>query len=172
MRRDVGYGLEPAVDAKLPEDVLDVVPDGGRADVEPVGHGLGVRPARHQPENLDLPARQRRAGRLPDDGRRDRLGPGPAHDFEVDINDDTVGLERMLTIAVEAQRGQERADFSFLGQSPLAATRGAATRSEDTDVMAFMDAGFSAYRTRAASVAPRAPSARTAMQVFTFNIAR
>lgn len=105
-------------------------------------------------------------------GASNRLEPGAAHDFEVDINDDTVGLERMLTIAVEAQRGQERADFSFLGQSPLAATRGAATRGEDTDVMAFMDAGFSAYRTRAASVAPRAPSARTAMQVFTFNIAR
>lgn len=55
--RDGGNGLEPAVNAELAEDVLDVVPDRGRADVEPLGHGLGVRPARHEPENLDLPAR-------------------------------------------------------------------------------------------------------------------
>ena len=55
--RDGGNGLEPAVNAELAEDVLNVVPDGGGAHVELGRHRFGVRPARHEPENLDLPAR-------------------------------------------------------------------------------------------------------------------
>lgn len=105
-------------------------------------------------------------------GSSNRLEPGAVYDFDVDINDDTVGLERMMTIGVAAEKNQERADFSFLGQSSLVRARGVDASNDGPDVMAFMDAGFSAYRTRSGSTAPQAPSSRTTMQVFTFNIAK
>ncbi len=104
-------------------------------------------------------------------GASNRLEPKANYDIDVDVTDDTIGLERMLTIAVEAAKTQERADFSFLAQSPLVANRDIGTREgSDPDVMAFMDAGFSAYKTRGGERAPQAPSSRTSMQVFTFNI--
>lgn len=104
-------------------------------------------------------------------GASNRLESKASYNFDVDVTDDTIGLERMLTIAVEAAKTQERADFSFLAQSPLVASRDIGTRGgSDPDVIAFMDAGFSAYKTRAMGVAPKAPSSRTSMQVFTFNI--
>lgn len=108
-------------------------------------------------------------------GASNRLEPNASHAFEIEITDDTLGMERLLTIAVDAGRGQERADFSFLAQPSLAQTRGATPGNEaaaNDDVMAFMDAGFAAYRTRAARPAPQAPSARTSMRVYTFQIAR
>lgn len=105
-------------------------------------------------------------------GASNRLEPRASESFEVDITDDTVGLERMLTIGVEAAKTQERADFSFLAQSSLVANRGIETADvSDQDVMAFMDAGYSAYRTRGDKTVPQAPSSRTSMQVFTLNIA-
>ncbi len=103
-------------------------------------------------------------------GASNRLEPNASHEFEIEITNDTVGLERMLTIAVDATKGRERADFSFLAQSPLARTRSMDAQADNDDVMAFMDAAFSSYRTRAARPVPQAPSARTSMQVFTFNI--
>lgn len=102
-------------------------------------------------------------------GASNRLEPRANYDFDVDVTDDTFGLERMLTIAVEAAKTQERADFSFLAQPSLAATRG--IEESDQDVMAFADAGYSAYKTRGGKTAPQAPSSRTSMQVFTLNIA-
>ena len=104
-------------------------------------------------------------------GASNRLEPRASFDFDVDINDETLGIERMLTIAVEAAKTQERADFSFLAQGPLVASRDVERGGSDSDVMAFMDAGFSAYKTRGAKSAPQAPSSRTSMQVFTLNIA-
>lgn len=105
-------------------------------------------------------------------GASNRLEPGASYDMEIDINDDTVGLERILAIAVEAQKGQERADFSFLAQSPLEAMRDTKTRGADEEMLTFMDAGFANFKMRAGTLAPRAPSSRTSMQVFTLNIAR
>lgn len=109
-------------------------------------------------------------------GASNRLEPNASHAFEIEITDETLGMERLLTIAVDASRGQERADFSFLAQPSLAQTRGTAAGVGDAaandDVLAFMDAGFASYRTRAARPAPQAPSARTSMHVYTFQIAR
>jgi len=105
-------------------------------------------------------------------GASNRLEPDASYALEIDINDDTLGLERILAIAVEAQKGQERADFSFLAQSPLEAMRDVKIRGADSDVLAFMDAGFSDFKTRGGGVAPRAPGSRTSMQVFTLNIAK
>jgi hypothetical protein len=104
-------------------------------------------------------------------GGSNRLEPRASFDFGVDIDDETLGMERMLTIAVEAAKTQERADFSFLAQAPLEANRDVKRDGTDPDVMAFMDAGFSAYKTRGGKSAPQAPSSRTSMQVFTLNIA-
>ena len=105
-------------------------------------------------------------------GASNRLEPRANYDFDVDVTNDTIGMERMLTIAVEAAKTQERADFSFLAQPSLVATRGAGAKGgDDPDVLAFMDAGYSAYKTRGGKAAPQAPSSRTSMQVFTVNIA-
>jgi hypothetical protein len=105
-------------------------------------------------------------------GASNRLEPQASHAFEIEITDETIGIERLLTIAVEAGRGHERADFSFLAQPSLRQTRGANEAIDDDDVLAFMDAGFANYRSRAARPAPQAPSARTGMRVHTFEIAR
>ena len=108
-------------------------------------------------------------------GASNRLEPRANYDFDVDITDDTNGLERILMIAVDAANTQERADFSFLAQSPLVASRDIHARGagiSDPDVMAFMDAGYSAFKTRSANSVPQAPSSRTSMQVFTLNIAQ
>ena len=108
---------------------------------------------------------------FPKAGESNRLDPRSTYDVEVDIGDDTLGVERMLSIAVDAVKKQERADFSFLAQPSLAASRGLeGPDGSDPDVMAFMDAGYSAYRTRSETATPRAPSSRTSMQVFTFNV--
>jgi hypothetical protein len=106
-------------------------------------------------------------------GASNRLEPWAVHDFDIDITDDTLGMERMLTIAVNAAKGQERSDFSFLAQPSLSTVRGTkGTDDDNDDVLAFMDAGFSSYRSRGESAAARAPGDRTSMQVFTFNIAK
>ena len=106
-------------------------------------------------------------------GASNRLEPRANYDFDVDVTDDTNGLERILTIAVEAAKTQERADFSFLAQSPLSVSQDIKTKGgDDPDIMAFMDAGYAAYKTRSGNAAPQAPSSRTSMQVFTLKIAR
>lgn len=75
------------------------------------------------------------------------------------------GIEHLLLISVAATHQGERADFSFLRQPALERRRGAET--EDLD--AFADAAFADYRTRGATRVA-APTARTAMQVFTLDV--
>jgi hypothetical protein len=105
-------------------------------------------------------------------GASNRLEPRASVSFGIAINDQTFGLERLLTIAVEAGKLQERADFSFLAQTPLSISKDAKRDETDPDVMAFMDAGYAAFQTRQNNAAPQAPSSRTSMQVFTLNVAR
>ncbi|QSI78256.1 caspase family protein [Niveibacterium microcysteis] len=105
---------------------------------------------------------------FPYGGASNRLEAKASYSFEIDINDDTTGLERLVTIAVQARNLGERADFSFLAQSPieqLDRTRGV----EDDDVTAFRDAGFADYTTRGVG-APKTPGDRTSMQVFNWTI--
>jgi len=103
-------------------------------------------------------------------GASNRLEPRSQSHFGVAINDNTLGLERMLTIAVEAGSEQERADFSFLAQSPLEFNKSVKRNESDPDAMAFMDAGYAAYQTRGDHNAPQVPSSKTSMQVFTLNV--
>jgi len=105
---------------------------------------------------------------FPYGGASNRLESKASYSFEIDINDDTTGLERVVTIAVQARSLGERADFSFLAQSPIAQ----ADRSrgvEDDDITAFRDAGFADYATRGAGPA-KTPGDRTSMQVFNWTI--
>jgi len=103
-------------------------------------------------------------------GASNRLEARDSATLDIAIDDETSGIERILTIAVEAAKTQERADFSFLAQSPLAMTRNVKRDSLDPDVMAFMDAGYATHTTRGDKAA--APSSRTTMQVFTVNISK
>lgn len=105
-------------------------------------------------------------------GASNRLEARDSTRFGIAIDDETSGLERILTIAVLAAKTQERADFSFLAQSPLEVKQHSTRMFNDPDVMAFMDAGYASYQTRADHAAPKAPGSRTTMQVFTLNVSR
>lgn len=101
-------------------------------------------------------------------GASNRLEPRATQELGIEMTEGALGIERLLSIAVEAAKTQERADFSFLAQPALARLRSAET---DQDVMAFMDAGYSVYTTRGDKMTPQAPSSRTSMQVFTLHVA-
>lgn len=92
-------------------------------------------------------------------------------DLDVTDNDGVAGLERLLLIAVQAEKQTERADFSFLAQPPLQAlvTHRGATGAAADDMEAFMDAAFAHHRTRGIA-SPKSPSSRTGMQSFTFQL--
>lgn len=113
---------------------------------------------------------------FPESGASNRLERKGSQSLTLNINDETTGLERLLAIAVEMTELGERADFSFLAQTPLLNARSRDVRSagrgeeESDDMLAFRDAGFSDFRSRGADVAPKAPSTRTSMQVFSLNI--
>lgn len=113
------------------------------------------------------------AALYPGRGESNRLEPGAlAHEIEIDIDDSTTGIERLMTIAVEAEKHEERADFSFLQQPPLeqdGRTRGG---PEPDAIQAFRDAGFAEHATRGGSRAPAAPTARTSMQVFAVRVTK
>lgn len=106
----------------------------------------------------------------PRQGESNRLEPGARLEIDDVLISDTdgiMGIERLLLISVDAETHGERADFSFLTQSPLEAVR---TRSGPLpdDVTAFLDAGLADYRTRGAP--SRVPGSRVGMQVYTFDI--
>jgi hypothetical protein len=115
----------------------------------------------------------------PESGASNRLAGNSADgtaqaQLQLRMNDDTLGLERVMIIAVETTELGERADFSFLAQPAVeqSGTRGNAAR-EDDDMTAFRDAGFATYATRGAPmVVPKAPSVRTTMVVFNWDIVR
>lgn len=104
-------------------------------------------------------------------GASNRLEPAAADSFELEITSETLGLERLAVIAVEAEKKSERADFSYLAQPTLASqtvTRGTGADTEGDAL--FRDAGFAEYATRGGR--PAAVSARTGMQVFSWQVVR
>lgn len=103
-------------------------------------------------------------------GVDNRLGPGDEHALRIDITDESVGVERILTIAAEAQPKAERSDLSFLAQPPLTVLRSAAPASGDEVLQAFRDAAFAEHTTRGA--AARRPAPRTAMHVLTLQVVK
>lgn len=103
-------------------------------------------------------------------GVDNRLGPGDEHALRIDITDEAIGVERILTIAAEAQAKAERTDLSFLAQPPLTVLRSASTATADELVQALRDAAFAEHTTRGAAV--RRPTPRTAMHVLTLQVVR
>lgn len=100
-------------------------------------------------------------------GASNRIEAGGAETLPIEINVQTVGIERMLLIAVEARTASERHDFSFLQQPRLPATR-----SVINDMQAlFEQAGFGpppGATTRGAQLVP-APE-RIDMRVIAFRV--
>ncbi len=81
----------------------------------------------------------------PEAGRLNRIEPGGEDHLKIQIDADTVGIERMLVISVAAEPHQPNADFSFLQQQTLATARGG-TRSP-LDAL-FEEAAFGASSAR------------------------
>ncbi|WP_341891964.1 caspase family protein [Variovorax sp. YR752] len=103
-------------------------------------------------------------------GVDNRLGPGDEHALRIDITDEAIGVERILTIAAEAQAKAERTDLSFLAQPPLTVLRSASPATADELIQGFRDAAFAEHTTRGAAV--RRPTPRTAMHVLTLQVVR
>ncbi len=104
-------------------------------------------------------------------GDVNRLEPGASlvvGDIAFGDNNGVFGVERLVVIAVEAERLTERADFSFLAQSPLQSARIRGMPMDD-EAGAFLDAVFSNLRAR--SGPPREPGRRTRMQMFGIDLA-
>ncbi len=92
----------------------------------------------------------------------------PRSQLSVDIGDidttDTSGREGIVTIVTEAQEGQPQADFRFLSQPTLAATRGGGQPLMDL----FEAAGFAPERTRGLS-APARTLSTTSLRLFSWD---
>lgn len=104
-------------------------------------------------------------------GASNRLEAAAASEpFVLDINDSTLGTERLAVIVVEAQKHGERADFSFLAQPTVSSE--IVSRGNDASEAAalFLDAGFAQHTARGAK--PAAPSGRTGMQVLSWQVVR
>lgn len=98
-----------------------------------------------------------------------RLEKGARNSLVLEIDDSTLGVERLAIIAVEAQKRSERADFSFLAQ-PALSSQGVPRGSVPDSTAVFRDAGFAEFKTRAIKQAM--PSTETGMQVFSWRISK
>jgi hypothetical protein len=81
----------------------------------------------------------------PQAGRLNRIEPDGDDHLKIQIDADTVGIERMLVISVAAEPNRPNADFSFLQQQSLPASRGGSTSPLDA---LFQEAAFGASGTR------------------------
>lgn len=105
-------------------------------------------------------------------GEINRIEPGgkvAIDDIGIRDADGVVGVERLLVIAAEAEKHQERADFSFLAQ-PTLQEAAAATRSGPVsdEMQAFLDAGYADFVSRGKPAVM--PGSRTSMRVYTFDV--
>lgn len=111
----------------------------------------------------------------PDPGASNRLDEGATTwPIEIEITDDTLGLERMLILAVRARAGSERADYSYLAQAPLGGTlvrRGSDRAGSGLNadlLMAFEQAGFSTLGQRTARAG--VPMSDAGVHVFSWRV--
>lgn len=81
----------------------------------------------------------------PQAGRLNRIEPGGNDHLKVQIDADTMGIERMLVISVAAEPNQPNSDFSFLEQQTLPTARGGPGSPLDA---LFAEAAFGASTTR------------------------
>jgi hypothetical protein len=100
-------------------------------------------------------------------GVNNRIEAGASHSFKIEIHDDTVGLERLVLVAVEARANSDRYDFSFLAQAKLERTR--AGPQDEIGAM-FQAAGFGDEQGLVTRGGKAALPGRTQMQVFPFKV--
>ena len=79
----------------------------------------------------------------------------------------TVGRESMLVIVTEKQAGAETADFGFLAQASLPATRGGKPAGGLREILETI--GFEPERTRGLVATPRQTLNQTTFRLFTWN---
>ena len=100
-------------------------------------------------------------------GVNNRIEAGASHSFKIEIHDDTVGLERLVLVAVEARANSDRYDFSFMAQAKLERTRGG---PQDDIGSLFQAAGFGDDQGVVTRGGKAALPGRTQMQVFPFKV--
>jgi len=105
-----------------------------------------------------------------------RIEAGGTHVIEATVNDKSLGLERLLIIAVAAQPNTPHLNLSFLAQPRLERTRGTAAdparavdpaRADIYDM--FLAAGFGRGRTRGSLNVRRRAASQAEMQLFTWR---
>ena len=96
----------------------------------------------------------------------ERFEPRSQSSFDIGDIDTTVtaGREGIVTIVTEAQEGQPQADFRFLSQPTLVATRGGGGPLMDL----FEAAGFNPERTRGLA-APARTLSTTSLRLFSWD---
>jgi hypothetical protein len=100
---------------------------------------------------------------FPKGGESNRIEPSGSTTVEIEIDDSTVGVERLIVLAVHAQPREDRSDFTFLAQAGLERTRGAPGSLMDL----FNEAGFGV----ASRGSARAPQ-RTEMRLFSWQVVK
>ncbi len=104
----------------------------------------------------------------PPPGRLNRIEAGGTDSVQVEINADTLGVERMLTIAVQAQAKQALADFSFLAQPRLDKTRGSRDASGSMEAL-MAEAGFADKGASRGVSLSKSDAQTTRMQLFSWE---
>ncbi len=85
---------------------------------------------------------------FPSDGQLGRIeAGGKVKLFDGTFNEDTLGMEYLLVIGVEAEPGKQIANFSYLSQLSLPAQRSVERKGEDIQAL-FKAAGFGLNNTR------------------------
>jgi hypothetical protein len=93
-----------------------------------------------------------------------RTGPGVS---PIELNDTTVGTERLIVIASTATEQGERSDYSYLAQPRLARTR--SVEGATSMIQELLDEAAFGVATRGGS---RARSEQALMRVFTWEVTR
>ena len=101
----------------------------------------------------------------PEAGRLNRIAPDGNDSVKIQIDADTVGVERILAIVVAAEPNQPNTDFSFLQQDTLPTTRGGVTPLQQL----FETAAFGGSMTR--GLARRIDTSQVRMRLFSWQTA-
>jgi len=104
----------------------------------------------------------------PPPGRLNRIEAGGNDSSKILIDDDTIGVERLLAISVQVQQKQAAANFSFLAQESLARTRSVTSPLEAL----FAEAAFGSATTRSGAPLVQADANATQMLLFSWETAK
>jgi hypothetical protein len=135
LTRAHGSETQPLPDGALPKLFSDDV-------LEFTLHNRGPKPA--DVTLLFLDSQYGITAMYPEAGRLNRIAPDGSDHVKIQIDADTLGVERMLAIVVTVEPNQPNADFSFLQQDTLPKTRGSTSPLQQL----FETAAFGGSTTR------------------------